>query len=96
MFPSDAVTVNGKTREFKYASGKGNQVTKGFCGVCGSPVYGKNTGMPGHLTLSLGTMDDTSGLDIEVVIFDRDKPHWDQPGPDVVSHATQPDWKPDT
>ena len=47
--------------------------------------------MPGHLTLTLGTMDDANGLDIAVVIFQRDKPHWDQLGPEVVSFATQPD-----
>jgi hypothetical protein len=40
-------------------------------------------------------MDDASGLEIEVVIFERDKPHWDQLGKDVVSFATQPDWTPD-
>lgn len=40
-------------------------------------------------------MDDASGLAVEVVIFERDKPHWDQLGQDVVSFATQPDWKPE-
>lgn len=51
--------------------------------------------MPDHLTLTLGTMDDASGLDIEVVVFEGEKPHWDQLGRDVVSFATQPDWNPD-
>lgn len=95
MFISDLVTLSGKLSEFHYDSGKGSQVTKAFCSNCGSPIYGKNTRMPDHLTLSLGTMDDASGLDVEVVIFERDKPHWDQLGQDVVSFATQPDWKPE-
>lgn len=95
MFISDLVTLSGKLSEFSYDSGKGSQVTKAFCSNCGSPIYGKNTRMPDHLTLSLGTMDDASGLAVEVVIFERDKPHWDQLGQDVVSFATQPDWKPE-
>ena len=96
MFVSDAVAVSGKLSEFKYSSSKISEVTKVFCASCGSPIYGKNTRIPDHLTLSLGTMDDASGLDVEVVIFERDRPHWDQLGKDVVSFATQPDWKPES
>lgn len=94
MFASDEVVLSGKLSEFSYSSGKGSEVTKAFCAKCGSPIYGKNTRLPDHLTLTLGTMDDASELDVEVVIFERDKPHWDQIGPDVVSFTTQPDWEP--
>jgi hypothetical protein len=94
MFPSKAVVLSGKLNEFKYISDKTSVVTKAFCASCGSPIYGTNTRMPDHLTLALGTMDDASGLKIEVVIFERDKPHWDQLGEEVISFRTQPDWKP--
>lgn len=95
MFNSDVISLNGKPSEFSYSSDKGSQVTKVFCANCGSPIYGKNTRIPNQITLTLGTIDDASGLDVEVVIFERDKPHWDQLGQDVVSFATQPDWKPE-
>ena len=77
MFLSDVVTVTGKLSSFKYLSDIGSEVTKTFCANCGSPIYGKNTRTPSHLTLSLGTMDDAEDLKVEVVIFERDKPHWD-------------------
>jgi hypothetical protein len=96
MFEADAVTVRGKLGEFSYSSDMGATVTKAFCANCGSPIFGKNTRTPDHVTLSLGTMDDANGLEIEVVIFERDRPHWDQLGEDVMSFATQPDWKPET
>lgn len=67
MFLSDAVAVSGKLSEFRYSSDKGSEVTKVFRPNYGSPIFGKNTRMPDHLTLSLGTMDDASGLDVEVV-----------------------------
>lgn len=94
MFISEAVNVSGNLSEFRYISEKNSEVTKVFCASCGSPIYGTNTRIPGHLTLTLGTMDDADGLQVEVVIFERDKPHWDQLGGDVVSFETQPDWKP--
>lgn len=95
MFHSDAVTISGNLGEYCYSSDKNSKVTKAFCAQCGSPIYGKNTRMPDHITLTLGTMDDADGLAVEVVVFERDKPHWDQLGKDVVSFATQPDWKPE-
>ncbi len=95
MFLSDAVVVTGNLSKFSYSSDKGSEVTKAFCANCGSQIYGKNTRMPKHLTLSLGTIDDASGLDVEVVIFERDRPHWDRLGEEVVSFATQPDWTPE-
>ena len=94
MFASDAVMVSGKLSIFKYSSDKGSEVSKAFCANCGSPIYGQNTRMPNHLTLSLGTMDDASGLNVEVVILERDRPHWDRLGEEVASFPTQPDWKP--
>ncbi len=95
MFVSDAVVVTGNLSEFSYSPDTGSEVTRLFCAKCGSPIYGKNTRMPKHLTLSLGTMDDAIGLEVEVVIFERDRPHWDRLGEEVVSFATQPDWKPE-
>lgn len=96
IFPLDTVTLNGELSTFKYQSNRGSEVTKAFCGKCGSPIYGSNSHAPDHLTFSLGTMDDATALEIQVVVFERDKQHWDQLGADVMSFATQPDWKPDT
>ncbi|MCV2893108.1 GFA family protein [Lentibacter sp. XHP0401] len=95
MFPASAVSVHGRLSEFRYVSDRRSEVTKAFCPTCGSPVYGKNTRAPDHITLTLGTMDDASGLDVEVVIFERDKAGWDQLGDSVVCFATQPDWTPE-
>jgi len=94
MFPAEAVTVTGALRTYSYTSDQASQVTKASCAVCGSPIYGQNTRAPDHITLTLGTMDDATGLEVEVVIFARDQPHWDALGPDVASFAGQPDWTP--
>ncbi len=96
MFASGAVSVTGKLGKYSYSSASGSVVTKAFCASCGSPIYGKNTRTADHVTLWLGTMDDAIGLEVEVVIFARDRPHWDALAGNVVSFATQPDWMPET
>jgi hypothetical protein len=95
MFNTNAVSLNGKLHEFKYVSGAGTDVTKGFCANCGSPIFGSNTRLPDHLTLTLGTMDDASALSVQVVIFNRDSQHWDQLTEDVTFFDTQPEWSPE-
>lgn len=95
MFTQEAVSLSGTLSEFKFMSDKSSEVTKAFCANCGSPIYGTNTRSAGHLTLTLGSMDDASGMHVQVVIFERHKQHWDQLGQDVISFATQPDWKPE-
>lgn len=95
MFLASAVSFTGSPAKTRYTSAKGSEVTKAFCPTCGSPIYGTNSSAPEHLTLSLGTMDDASDLDIQVVLFQRDKPHWDELGADVTAYQTQPNWTPD-
>ena len=96
MFRSGQITLNGQLAEFKYESEAGSKVTKAFCVNCGSPIYGSNTRLPDHMTLTLGTMDEARELSVEVVIFARNRPHWDRVDDDVTSFETQPDWKPGT
>ena len=71
-------------------------MTRANCAKCGSPIAGRNTKSPDHVTLTLGTMDDANELDVEVVIFDRDRQHWDNIDESVTKFSTQPEWSPST
>ena len=50
MFPSARLRLEGAVREFNLQSEAGNTVTRVFCPACGSPILGRNTGMPGFRT----------------------------------------------
>ena len=95
MFARSDVALEGKLREYRYTSAKGTTVTKAFCPSCGSPILGTNSGSPDHITLTLGTMIDASDLDVDVVIFARDKPRWYRVTSSVLTFDTQPEWTPD-
>lgn len=94
MFAVSAVTFTGKTSTYSYTSHNGSSVSKAFCATCASPIYGTNSNSPEYLTLTLGSMDEATDLAVQVVIFARDKQHWDQLTSDVASFDTQPDWSP--
>ena len=94
MFLSANVMMTGKVNTYEYEAATGSTVSKATCAICASPVYGRNTRLPDHLTLTLGSMEEAEGLDVQVVIFERDKPHWDRLQDHVMAFETQPDWVP--
>lgn len=95
MFPADAVRIAGSPSRYSLKSEAGNTVTRLFCGRCGSPLFGMNTGMPGFLTVMMGTLDSSNDLAPQVAIFTRNRRPWDQEQPSVQSFEAQPGWKPD-
>lgn len=95
MFPSSSVSLTGEISEFKLKSDKGNVVTRAFCGTCGSPIFGKNDGMPGYVTIPLGTFDQSSEVIPQVVVFVSSRQVWDAIAPGLPTFEKQPDWKPE-
>jgi hypothetical protein len=94
MFPEKGITLVGAPAAFSLTSEGGNTVTRLFCGTCGSPLFGKNTGMPGFMTVSLGTLDAPDTLKPQVAIFSRTRRQWDMMDPSVATFEAQPAWKP--
>lgn len=94
MFPSGRFKLSGPIREYVLRSAAGNQVTRVFCPSCGSPILGRNTGMPGFVTVSLGTIDDSSTLQPSVAIFARNRKAWDTMDASIATFDAQPEWRP--
>jgi len=94
MFAESGVTIVGNPASFDLTSEAGNTVTRLFCGKCGSPLFGSNSGMPGFMTVTLGTLDTPDELTPAVAIFARTRPKWDVIDSSVASFDGQPGWKP--
>lgn len=95
MFATTQFTISGRVAEYSLVSDAGNQVTKVFCPTCGSPVLGRNDGMEGFVTVSLGTMDDSSKFEPDVVIFADNKKTWDIMSDTLPTFLAQPEWSPE-
>ena len=95
MFAEAQVRLFGAPATFELASDSGAIVTRLFCGKCGSPLFGKNSGMPGFMTATLGTLDAPDELTPQVAIFTRSRRRWDAVDPAVASFEAQPGWKPE-
>jgi len=94
MFAEADVRLNGPAATYVFKSDAGNDVTRLFCSRCGSPLFGRNTGMPGFMTVSLGTLDPSDDLAPQVVIFARSRRSWDLMDETLATFPEQPGWKP--
>lgn len=95
MYAEAQITLVGTPASFTLTADSGATVTRLFCGACGSPMFGKNSGMPGFMTATLGTLDDPDQLTPQVAIFTRSLRRWDAVDPGVASYDEQPGWKPE-
>jgi len=94
MFPVQRIRVRGEPSEFRLAADSGNTVTRSFCGACGSPLFGRNTGMEGVMTVCVGTLDDPGAVTPQVTVFARSRNHWDAFDAALPTYEAQPSWKP--
>jgi hypothetical protein len=95
MFPMDRFSIRGPVREYRLKSEAENEVTRVFCPSCGSPIRGRNTAMPGFVTISLGTLDDSSMFEPVVTIFARNRKPWDAMDDSIATFEAQPQWRPE-
>lgn len=95
MFPAEAINVAGEMSEYKSVAESGNTVSHLFCTKCSSRLFGKNTGMPGVMTVAAGTLNDPDVLEPQVAVFARSRPHWDIVDAQVQAFDAQPAWKPE-
>lgn len=94
MFAKDGIRLSGPSASYSMSAESGNEVTRIFCGTCGSPLFGRNSGMPGFMTVSLGTLDASGDLAPQVVLFARSRRPWDIVDESLPTYEAQPDWKP--
>jgi len=95
MFSADNITIKGTMAEYRSKAESGSTVSHLFCATCGSKLFGKNTGMPGVMTVAAGTLNDPNAVTPQVAVFARSRPHWDPADAQVQSFDAQPAWKPE-
>jgi len=94
MFAMTNVRIAGSPATYAMQSAAGNTVTRVFCAHCGSPLFGRNTGMPGFTTVTAGTLDNPDLITPQVAVFARSRRHWDVMDSSLASFDGQPEWKP--
>lgn len=89
--PADGFRVTqGTPRRYVSRSDAGNEVSRYFCGDCGSPLYIQVSTRPDIVGLRVGTLDDPSVFRPEAEIFMKSAQPWDRADPGLPHHADYP------
>lgn len=76
VFPSDAIEVTGELAWHTKTADSGNEVTRRFCGQCGTQVFSDSSGRPGMTVVRLGTLDEPSAVTPTTNIWTASAPGW--------------------
>ena len=58
LVPRDAVTVTGEVRYHDVVADSGHIISRGFCPVCGSRLFGKGDASPERMSITAGSLDE--------------------------------------
>lgn len=90
-YPEGDVKVTGETKTYTYTSDGGNAVTHHFCPNCGSRLFFKSpAGLPGLTLVLAGSLDDSSSVKPQFVVFASRRPAWDNDDPSIPHFAEMP------
>jgi hypothetical protein len=89
-FKKDDVAIQGKTASYPSTADSGNINTRHFCPICGSRVYGENSGRPGVVGIAVGCLDKNDWFSAQAVVYTKDRPAWDETANDVPNFEGMP------
>ena len=82
-----------RARRYVAKADSGNEVTRVFCGACGTPLYVQVSTRPDIVGVRVCTFDDASWFRPEANIFVKSAQPWDRLDPAVPAFPTYPTGK---
>ncbi len=73
---SHAVEISGLVKWFESIGESGNAKHHGFCGQCGTNLFGKPTLWPDIIVVYAGSLNNPSDYQPEVIVWTQEKPSW--------------------
>jgi len=77
FFIESDVVISGETNSYDSTTDSGSIVTRHFCPICGSRLFGMNSASENIIGISVGTIDNNSWFKPDVIVFNKRKPSWD-------------------
>lgn len=75
---ADILTVTGESKVFSRAGDSGSDVNRTFCPTCGSTVFGNPSVMGDMRIVRLGTLDDSTGIEMQMAVYCSRAQDWDK------------------
>lgn len=90
VVPVSAVTVSGEVRYYDSIADNGHVMSRGFCPVCGSRLFGKGARAPESMSIMAGTLDDPTFFRPQADIYVSSAQAWDHMNPRLPKFQKMP------
>jgi len=90
FFKKDDVTIQGEANSYDSITDTGSTLTRYFCSTCGSRLFGRTTSVQDVISISVGTMDDSSWFNPNAIVYNKRKQHWDFMDESVLAFEEMP------
>jgi hypothetical protein len=90
MLPIAAVEVTGEVRYFDSPGDSGQNVSRGFCPICGSQLFGKPAALPGLVGIKAASLDEPARYQPGADMYVSSAQPWDCMNPDLPKFAKAP------
>jgi hypothetical protein len=89
-FHSDGLNMEGEPCWFESIADSGNRMRRGFCAVCGTPLFSKADVRPHLVFVRAGALDDPGLLPPQMTIWTAEAPSWAVFDPALPQYPGQP------
>jgi hypothetical protein len=90
VFASDAIRIEGETRDFRSVADSGTIMHRRFCSECGTQLFSEAEPRPHLIIVRVGTLDDTEIAKPSSIIWAGSAPSWACFDPDLPRVDGQP------
>lgn len=77
FFVKDTVYIEGETSRYDSTADTGTIITRYFCPNCGSRLFGTSSANTSIISVTAGTLDDSSWFKPNAIVYNKRKPAWD-------------------
>ena len=89
-FAKEAVTFTGTLHDYICIADDGNKMHRRFCPECGVHVFSEAEERPEIIVIRAGTLDDSTGVKVEALIWVSSAPSWAYLDPNIPHFDKQP------
>lgn len=90
LVPRSAVTVRGEVRYYDSVADSGHVISRGFCPICGSRLFGKGDAAPERMSITAGSLDDPAVFRPQADIYTSSARTWVNMNPRLPKFPKMP------
>lgn len=77
--PRNTVTFKGSLQSFDRSADSGRNISRFFCPICGTTLWGQAEMMPDATNIRVGTLDESDAVEMQISAYCASARGWDRP-----------------